>query len=271
MDRRVLLTIAVAVMMVSVLVPFVADDESDGLTQDVGMHFDQNNIVLYSDADANPRSITINIVGITIPADAAVTWTVNDLGDTADIVTVAGNGSSASITAVSPGTVEVVATYGTNVAAAVVVIMNSPGTHATTYNFYVKVDLDAIYACNLDPEQFNIPDSVYDGVWINATQPTGTADADYNAWVAFKQACSAKGWIINGGDTGWIQDFFGLGTYQSGNNWIYWTQYHAENGAWVFNNTTMGYMDTQDSCNLGVYFRLSESPTIVPNFPGLPA
>lgn len=218
------------------------------------------------------------------------------MDDGTDCVTLSANtGASVTVSAGNLGTasvktVEVTAFVGdedvtlasaTSYASAVIVVYASSSATATTFHYYVKIDSSAVPS-TATPQSTGFTDGttlakLYEGFWIEVTQTqynTGTLGAsigDWNALNAFKWYCSTYGWEFNASSYGWISTLLNLGTYSgSGGSWIYWSQFYADDGSWVFSNTTMGYITSNSQSYLGLLFRVSESASSIPTFPGYP-
>lgn len=282
MKSNVILTGLVAMLMVACVVPFATSDDSDakvGNTADMSLNIDS--YVLY--IVGTPNSVDLSVS--TMPSSASlsnVNWYLNDLDDGIDCVSLDVNADySATVTAVdldgaNVKTVEVVAELGNSHASAIIVVYPSPGTTATTFHYYLKVDTSAIPSGVTPQTTFNSNcpitySQITSGVWIEVKQSSYTGSDPWNAMSAFQWYCDTYG-ISCTASGGWINDILNLGTY-SGNNgvWYYWAQYHADNNAWAFNNTTMTYITTVDSSYIGLIFWGSPNASTMPTFPGYPA
>lgn len=282
MKSNVILTGLVAILMVACVVPFATSDDSDakvGNTADMSLNIDS--YVLY--IVGTPNSVDLSVS--TMPSSASlsnVNWYLNDLDDGIDCVSLDVNADySATVTAVdldgaNVKTVEVVAELGNSHASAIIVVYPSPGTTATTFHYYLKVDTSAIPSGVTPQTTFNSNcpitySQITSGVWIEVKQSSYTGSDPWNAMSAFQWYCDTYG-ISCTASGGWINDILNLGTY-SGNNgvWYYWAQYHADNNAWAFNNTTMTYITTVDSSYIGLIFWGSPNASTMPTFPGYPA
>ena len=267
--------------MVACVVPFATSDDSDakvGNTADMSLNIDS--YVLY--IVGTPNSVDLSVS--TMPSSASlsnVNWYLNDLDDGIDCVSLDVNADySATVTAVdldgaNVKTVEVVAELGSSHASAIIVVYPSPGTTATTFHYYLKVDTSAIPSGVTPQTTFNSNcpitySQITSGVWIEVKQSSYTGSEPWNAMSAFQWYCDTYG-ISCTASGGWISDILNLGTY-SGNNgvWYYWAQYHADNNAWAFNNTTMSYITSVSDSYIGLIFWGSPDANTMPDFPGYP-
>ena len=278
----ILLSGLVAMLMVTCAVPFIASEDSDALIgNSADMSLDVGSAVVY--VSGTPDSVTLTISTAPAGYDSAnAFWDLNDLGDGTACVTLSSySGSSVTVYAGTLGTadvksIEVVAYLGNSHASAVIVVYPSPGTTATTFHYYLKVDTSAIPSGVTPQTTFNSNcpitySQITSGVWIEVKQSSYTGSDPWNAMSAFQWYCDTYG-ISCTASEGWINDILNLGTY-SGNNgvWYYWAQYHADNDAWAFNNTTMTYITTVDSSYIGLIFWGSPNASTMPTFPGYPA
>ena len=278
----ILLSGLVAILMVTCAVPFIASEDSDALIgNSADMSLNVDSAVIYVSGSPTYVDLYIDVVPEDADEDYAE-WELNDIGDGTSCVSLSANaGGAVRVNAGSLGTadvksVEVVANLGSSHASAVIVVYSSPGTTATAFHFYLKVDASAIPS-GVTPQttyNSNCPISyrqITSGVWIEVKQSDYTGSDSWSAMSAFQWYCDTYGISCNASG-GWISDILNLGTY-SGNNgvWYYWAQYHVDNGAWAFNNTTMAYMTTVDSSYIGLIFWGSPNAYTMPDFPGYPA
>lgn len=287
MKDRVMVGI-IATLLIICIIPLSSSEQSDGLTGNTdGMSLNVNSAVIYYSGGTNSVELEIASVPSGVSSDSAV-WSLNDLDDGVDFVTLSKTtGSSITVTAGSLGTasvktIEVVATIGTNHASAVVVVYASSSETASVFHFYVKVDPTAIPVGEvLQSTGFTdgtTAELLISGLWINVFRTDFDNDTekdasltDWNAANAFSWYCYENGWNCNIGNYGWVDTILDLGTYAGDDGaWIYWSQFHAENGAWVFNNTTMAYITTAAESYIGLLFRVSQSAEDTVPFPGYP-
>lgn len=277
----ILLSGLVAMLMVTCAVPFMASEDSDALIGNTAdMSLDTSNAVIY--VSGSPTYVDLSIDTVPAGADADdATWNLNDIGDGTSCVSLsATSGGTVRVSSGSLGTsdvksVEVVAYLGSSHASAVIVVYPSPGTTATTFHYYLKVDTSAIPSGVTPQTTFNSNcpitySQITSGVWIEVKQSSYTGSEPWNAMSAFQWYCDTYG-ISCTASGGWISDILNLGTY-SGNNgvWYYWAQYHADNNAWAFNNTTMSYITSVSDSYIGLIFWGSPDANTMPDFPGYP-
>ncbi len=286
--KNTMLAGVVVTLLIVCIVPLGSSEQSDGLTGNTdGMSLNVNSAVIYCSGGTNSVELEIASVPSGVSSDSAV-WSLGDLDDGVDFVTLSKTtGSSITITAGSLGTatvktIEVIATIGVNHASAVVVVYASASETASVFHFYVKVDSTAIPdGESLQSTGFTDETTVElltSGLWVHVFRTDFDADSekdvsitDWNAANAFSWYCSENGWHCSIGDYGWVDTILDLGTYNGGDGaWIYWSQFHAENGAWVFNNTTMAYITTTAEAYIGLFFRVSQSAEDTVPFPGYP-
>lgn len=285
----ILLSGLVAMLMVTCAVPFMASEDSDALIGNTtGMSLNTNSAVLYKTGGTSSIQLSISQY-ISGDNPSAAGWSLNDLDDGTTFVQLSSNTGSSITVSVNPNvtiddamSVEVVASIGTHHASAVIVAYPSPGTTATTFHYYFKIDADAIdYLINdnqitsstLDFPTFPQGCDIYDGFWVTVTKTqTGLSDANFNALTALQWYLNYYGWSNHFSNYGWIQDLLGLDSYPGdGGVWYYWAQYHLTNDGWEFNNTTLQYITDVDSAYIGMIFWGSPSAEDMPDPVDFPA
>lgn len=286
--KKNIVAILSVVLMIFIAVPFSISDGTGALTGNTeGMSLNTDSAVIYYSGGTNSVGLEIESVPTGVSSDSAV-WSLNDLDDGVDFVTLSQTtGSSITVTACSLGaanvkTVEVVATIGSNHASAVIVVYASSTDTTDVFHYYVKVDTSAIPSgTSLQSSGFTdgtTVDSLTTGVWIHVYRTDFDNDSEkdasltaWNASNAFRWYCAQNGWNCSISNNGWVNTILNLGTYAGDDGaWIYWSQFHAENGAWVFNNTTMAYITTTAEAYIGLLFRVSQSAEDTVPFPGYP-
>lgn len=280
--------------MIACTIPFLVTDDSDALrgsTSDMALNIDS--YVIY--VSGTPTSVELNIQTVPDGKNASeAKWDITSIGDGEDCVTLSADmGETTTVSANAFGdnsvvkSVEVTAFFGdsldtaTSYASAVIVVYASSSAAADAFHFYVKIDSGAVPS-SAAPQSAGFTDGttldkLYEGFWIEVAQTQyntstlGASLGDWNALNAFRWYCSTYGWEFDASGYGWISTLLNLGTYQgSGNSWIYWSQFYANDGSWVFSNTTMGYITSTSQSYLGLLFRVSESASSIPAFPGYP-
>lgn len=263
----------VAALMVSMTFAISIDDESSALVGDNVLDLEKDSAILYLNGT---NSTTFTVKSDTIPTNYSasdISWHLNNLDDGAQLVSfneagtqfTASGTSAVTVYAKALGSIEIVAEIpGTSYhASGVIVVFQSPGTQATEFNFFIKVDDRTGYESNYDG------DEIYEGIWIVVKQSeTNIALSDFTAFAALQWYCQQNSWDFNASSYGWINTFLGLGTYEGTNgSWIYWAQYHLEGNEWAFNNTTLGYISTVDSSYIALVFWESTSSDARPVIP----
>ena len=290
MAKKTVIATFVATMMVFCAVSVYTSD-SDALTGNSNLSLNTSSAVIYVSGD-NSFTFTVNLTNA--PSDTSaddITWSLVDIGDGTTLVSFSstgsvysGTGSSVTVYAVSTGSVEVKASLDGEedyYASAVVVVYASETASADVFHYYFKIDSSATTALinsgAITSSQILLPNGYTiqqfnTGFWITVTQDeTGLSDADFNALSALSWYLTRNGWNNDIGSSGWIQTLLGLGTYSGSNGtWYYWAQYHATNGGWEFNNTTLGYITSADSSYIGLIFWGSPNSSTMPAWPGYP-
>lgn len=267
----------VAILMVSMTFAISIDDESSALVGDNVLDLEKDSAILYLNGT---NSTTFAVKSDSIPASYSasdISWHLNNLDDGAQLVSfneagtqfTASGTSTVTVYARALGSIEIVAEItGTDFyASGVIVVFQSPGTQATEFNFFIKVDSATGYV----PDYDNSCGGINDGFWITVKQSeTNIALSDFTAFTALQWYCSENDWDFDASSYGWINTFLGLGTYQGNNgSWIYWAQYHFDGSEWAFNNTTLSYISTVDSSYIALVFWESPSSDDKPNLPGI--
>lgn len=267
-----------ALLMVSMAFAISIDDESSALVGDNVLDFEKDSAILYLSNGSN--TTTFSVKDGTIPAGysaSQITWHLNNLDDGAQLVSFDPDGtqftasgtSTVAVYAKALGSIEIVAEIpGTDYhASGVIVVFQSPGTQATEFNFFIKVDPSTGHVPDYDSSYGNINT----GFWITVRQSdTDIALSDFTAFTALQWYCSDNDWDFNASSYGWINTFLGLGTYEGTNgSWIYWAQYHFDGSKWAFNNTTLNYISTVDSSYIALVFWESPSSDDKPDLPGI--
>lgn len=271
----------VAVLMIACIVPFTFSEDSDALTGNSNLSLNTSTIVLYADNTSSAHTYTFTVSGVPSAMEGNVVWTLNDLDDGTDLVTLSSTtGLSTTVTAVSTGSVEIEAYIsGTTdyYASAVIVVFQSEGTATDDFWFFFQIDASAYAVATGETfKSSNFPSvggkTIDEGYWVHVLQSsTGLSDSDFNALSALKWYADSNSWENDFGNYGWIQTFLGLGTYSGDDGvWYYWAQYHGTNSGWAFNNTTLQYITTEDSKFLGLIFWGSPSADDSPAWPGYP-
>ena len=179
---------------------------------------------------------------------------------------------------------------------AVIYVRNSPTTHATEFNFFFRIyndpsvtgyDLEDYWGngpsipqgYDYDPTDTSLisTDNFAIGFWKNVTFAEMYADnpdltlSDFNAFSALVYLMNNEegNWgLYTPWGNGWIESFLGLGTYDPmDGTYIYWAQYHAVGNTWVFNDSVLDFIDTEDCCDIGLIFCASLSEFYAPPFP----
>ncbi len=278
----------VATILIICAVPMSFAEQSEGLTSNSDtMSLDKDSAVIYVSGTPTSVVFTVETVPDGLSADSA-TWSVVDIDDGTTCVTISpSQGASTTVSAASleesksVSSVKIVATINDEAsgecytASAIVVVYATSSATATTFHYYVKIDKSAIpTTATVQTTGFTDGhkiDDFYNGFWIEVKQSQYTGTDAWNAMSAFKWYCDQYGWNCSASSSGWINTILDLGTYQgSGSDWTYWTQYHAVGNAWVFNNTTMGYITSVSESYIGLLFRVSTSATATVPFPGYP-
>ncbi|MBO5518763.1 MAG: hypothetical protein J5897_02990 [Candidatus Methanomethylophilus sp.] len=319
MNGKMIFAGLVAVLMVACTVPFFASEETDALTghgTHMSLNTDRASIFCSNGQNSAQFTATVDVY----PANtnsSDIAWKLNDLDDgpcvsfsSANNNTVTASGPTVTVYAVSPGSVELEAyipdhdedNTGGCYASAVIYVRNSPGTHATEFNFFFQIyntddeDLDAsLYYDDIEnylSDNLALPSGyVYEngpdapttnnfavGFWMNVTyaemhaaDSTFTLD-QFNALTALQYLLDVEGSNDWGLSTpygnGWIDSFLGLNYIDPmDGTYIYWAQYHAVGDHWEFNNAVLDYLDTEECCDIGLIFCASLSASYTPPFP----
>ena len=264
----------VAIFVIVAAVPFVDNDGSDALTGNNGLSLDKNDAILYVSGGTN--TTTFSVVTDPLPATGSIVWSLVNLDDGLNVVSLTANADgTATVSAQNPGSIEIKASLGTDYyASAVIVVFQSPGTPATVFHYYIQVYGDQYDTYTPDINNEYTSQQIKNGFWIEVKQSdTNIGINDFNAFTALQWYCQGHHWDFDASSSGWINSFLGLGTYNSGDNWVYWAQYHVNSTctAWEFNNTTLGYISTVDSSYIGLIFWESTSSSDKPTFNGMPS
>lgn len=284
----------VAILMVTCTVPFMASEDSDALTGNSHISLNYDSAVIYVSGTGHSFTFTVDLANApTGTTGSNVVWTLNTIGTpTAQVSFSAYNqsaitttGVSATVYAVSTGSIEVVATLNNATgyyASAVVVVKQSASASADEFNFYFQIDRSAYNYVVANCQNMNgtTPDAVLPnniqmnafntGFWVKVKQcDTGLSDADFNAQSALMYYLNTNSWSKDIGAYGWINSLLGLESYMGpavdgGNIWYYWAQYTLTNTGWTFNNTTMEFITEQGSSYIGLIFWGSPPSMAVP-------
>lgn len=287
MQKATIISGLIAIIMVTCALPFTASEDSDALIGNTeGMSLNVDSAVLYQTGGTSSvqLSITQTLAG-DVASDA--TWYLHDIDDGTSFVQLS-NTSGASVTVfvtslangVNVASVEVVANIGNHHASAVIVVYPSPGTPAETFHFFFQIKEEAYAHVQANNSaNVNLPSGYtmaqfYTGFWVSVTK--AQADSNNNGFTALSALqwyLNTHGWSNSFGSYGWINQLLGLGTYPGDNGvWYYWAQYHAVDGGWAFNNTTLGFITTVDQSYIGMIFWGSPNAETMPTpFPGIPS
>lgn len=284
----------VAILMVTCAVPFMASEDSDALTGNSHISLNYDSAVIYVSGTDNSFTFTADLTNAPAGTTGSnVVWTLNTIGtpaaqvsydeDAVNVYTTVG--SSATVYAVSTGSIEVVATLNNATgyyASAVVVVKQSASAPADEFNFFFQIDSSAysyvVANCqNWDGTTPNavLPNNIQmsafnTGFWVKVTQAQTTlSDDDFNAQSALEWYLTQNNWANDIGAYGWINSLLGLESYMGpavngGNIWYYWAQYTLTNTGWTFNNTTMEFITEQGSSYIGLIFWGSPPSMAVP-------
>lgn len=246
----ILLSGLVAMLMVTCAVPFMASEDSDALTGNSHLSLDHSSAIIYVSGD-NSVTFTVDLTNAPSGTTANnVVWTLNTIGtpaaqvafDEYDDTVVTAVGQSATVYAISTGSIEVIASLNNATgyyASAVVVVKQSASASADEFNFYFQIDSSAynyvVANClNMDGTTPNaeLPDNMQmvtfnTGFWVKVTQDqTQLSDDDFNAQSALEWYLTHNHWANDIGAYGWINSLLGLESYMGpeqdgGNIWYY--------------------------------------------------
>lgn len=287
MARKSIFSVILAITLVMVSAPLFAPDDSDALVRESNMALDSDSAVIYVAAgDNHSATFTASITG---SATGTISWKLNNLGDGTNVISFSdtttettATGNSVTVYGKSVGSIEVEAYLAgneTNYHVSAVVLVRSAATAAATefyFWFQVYGDTASTYVDTYGNAEIKTNDAWASGFWVHVTQAEvqewDSSVTEFNAMVALNYIYSTHdGWQLSFSNYGWINTFMGLGTYSSGSTYYYWAQYHLDsNGAWAFNNSTLGFIDTQDHAYIGLIFWGSPSSSDVPPSPSLP-
>lgn len=284
----------VAILMVTCAVPFMASEDSDALTGNSHISLNYDSAVIYVSGTDNSFTFTADLTNAPAGTTGSnVVWTLNTIGTPAaqvsyneDVVNVYTTvGISATVYAVSTGSIEVVATLNNDTnyyASAVVVVKQSASAPADEFNFFFQIDSSAYSYVVANCQNLNgttpnavLPNNIQmstfnTGFWVKVKQcDTGLSDADFNAQSALMYYLNTYNWSKDIGAYGWINSLLGLESYMGpeedgGNIWYYWAQYTLTNNGWTFNNTTMEFITEEGSSYIGLIFWGSPPSMAVP-------
>lgn len=318
MNGKMIFAGLVAIIMVACTVPFIASEETDALTghgTHMSLNTDRASLFLSQGQTSEQFTVTVD----SYPAGKSVSdlkWKLNDLNDgncvsfdAAGTIFTASGTNVVTVYAKSAGTVEIevyIENYDTQALgyydSAVIYVRNSPGTHATEFNFFFQIyntddvneaasiyydDIEDYLDANLvlpsgyyydrDPNASAVNNFAV-GFWMNVTyaemhaaDSTFTLD-QFNALTALQYLLDVEGSNDWGLSTpygnGWIDSFLGLNYIDPmDGTYIYWAQYHAVGDHWEFNNAVLDYLDTEECCDIGLIFCASLSASYTPPFP----
>lgn len=141
----------------------------------------------------------------------------------------------------SYGTVDVAVYYRTDSSVSVIVPVSveERPPYESDYTITIRVESYLTEDLRYISENYDVEESLL----IEGFTYTVTAT---NAGEALEKLCDENGIPANfySDDTlkYWISDMYGLGDVSHDDGaWTYWTQYHLEDGVWVYNNWTLGY------------------------------
>ena len=146
MNFKVILASLLAILMVVTVVPMAASENSDALTADENISLNAKHVILYRNTtDQNSFEFEVDMSGCTSDADS-VTWSVNVIGTPSATVVISNEtDTTATVTGVSNGTIEILAYADEdNYASAVVVVLDSPDNAANTFWFFIQGSSDII-------------------------------------------------------------------------------------------------------------------------------
>lgn len=293
-DSNILFAGLVAIIMLTCTIPFVTSDDTGALTGSNNLSLNTTSVVIYVDTSSSPNTYTFTVSGVPTTQAQDVVWVLNDLDDGTNIVSMTASGITATVTAVSPGTVEIEAYLGDGTeyyASAVIVVFQSSSTPAQEFYFYIKIDSTAYQYVS---DNYSAESTIVEpaemakfnkGFWSGPiTRENVLQDdsyAEFNALTALQWYANNNSWENDIGNYGWINTFLGLSTYEgeshydsdgnyTGMTYYYWAQYHGTDTGWAFNNTTLQYITTQGSKYIGLIFWGSPDENTMPIWPGYP-
>lgn len=299
--QTILLSGLVAILMVTCAVPFMASEDSDALTGNSHISLDYSSAIIYVTGTGHSFTFTVDLTHAPSGTTGSnVVWTLNTIGTPAaqvsfsayDQSVITTTGISATVYAVSTGSIEVVATLNNATdyyASAVVVVKQRASASADEFNFYFQINSAAYSYVTTNCQNLNgttpsaiLPndysmDDFEDGFWVKVTKSeTGLTGDDFNAQSALVWYLTHNAWAKDIGAYGWINSLLGLESYMGpavsgGNIWYYWAQYTLTNNGWTFNNTTLEFITEEGSSYIGLIFWGSPPsmvvPTPAPDFP----
>ena len=290
MKSKMIMASLLAILMVVTVVPMTYSEDSDALTGDLNLSLNAKHVILYKDTtDQNSFDFEVYMDDCTSEA-TSVTWTVNVIGSPSATLSFSNvDDTTVTVTGTAVGTIELIAYADEdNYASAVVVVMDSPETPASTFWFYIKAEIstnDSYYADLVLPANLTLA-QLNGGYWIYATASEVAAmygsDTPFNAMNALMCAVAKENATIQNGNLwtydisayGWVNSFLGLETYHDNTYtiWTYWSQFHASSGDvnWTFNNYGLYDITTEEYTYMGMIFRTSYSESDVVPFPGVP-
>lgn len=280
----------VVAVMISAAAPFVASDDSDALVKAQNMSLDFDSAILYV-ASGDNHAFTFT-ASFTDDSVNVISWKLNDLDDGLDVVSFSDTdtvttavGNSVTVYGKKVGSIEVEAYVEGNESnycvSAVVLVREAPTAPATEFYFWFQIYGDDALLYVTEDGIPTLCANMYTwakGFWVKVTQsevlephrlnPT----TEFNAKTALEYIVEiSSGWQVDFSKYGWIETFMGLGTYPYDSAYYYWAQYHlGSDGTWEFNNSTLGFVDTQDHTYIGLIFWRSPGASTMPPSPSLP-
>ena len=280
MNSRMMIAPLLAILMVVAVVPMIGSEDADALTGDSNISLNVKFVNLYTDSSTqNSFNFTVDMSNCTSSATSVV-WSVNSIGTPQATVSLSNvTGTSVTVTAVSTGSIEIVAYADSQNYASAVVGVQTGYAPATEFSFYIQWGYDSenssVYDY-VDDLSDNLNGTIFDGVWIHVDlDETDIDSSDFNALTALMWYCEQCEWDIDADSgSGWLNSFLGMGMYPDSETgtWYYWAQYHAvgATGEWEFNNYCLGYLDSQEYSYIGLIFWGSPITMDCPDFPGYP-
>lgn len=252
MKRASLLSMLVALTLLATATPvfFLSEDTA------ASFQADSQDMVLYLSGGATSGVFTLTGSNV-----GNASWSFEDAGNGLGVAdynsgSSTATGSSVTVNARQAGTIYAIATVGSEEQKLYVIVLAQPGDSDNgEFLFYLQI-------INTDHRSdFSESDDEWDmlqqGIWVRGYGAT--------AFQALVRICELMQWDYTYGPGGWYYTFMGLNTYYENGGFTYWIQYHWEggnDGAWYFNNTTLGYIEgTSSTQYIGMIFDLSLAPT----------